>query len=101
MTIAGLINHQLATTKQSERSAAEQLGVTRQTLINWRKGVYTPDPRERERISRLAIWLGEPEARIMAMALAENGVDTSIFEEMAAFAKGVYLSSVGVLVPAS
>lgn len=93
MRVRDVINDRMAETGQSERGAAQELGVTRQTLINWRKGVYLPDPRDQERIHRLAVWAGESEARIMAMVLAEKGVDTSIFEGMAAFAKGVYLSS--------
>lgn len=89
MTIAELIEHTLEETGQSQRAAATELGVSRVTFINWLNGVYVPDPWDDERIHGLADWSGKEYSRLLAMILSEKGIDTSVFEDLVNFAKGV------------
>jgi DNA-binding XRE family transcriptional regulator len=88
MTIGELLTKKVEELgNQSE--AARQLGVSRQTLIAWTRG-QNPDLTEYSRIAKFA---GEPEGYVFAVMLSDRGITTAIFEELADYAMGVYLSS--------
>lgn len=91
MTVRELLNEALESRVGGNKSeAARQLGITRQTLDHWLHGVYDPDLKYARAIADLT---GETEAKVLAMMLSDRGIDPSIFEELATYAMGVYLSS--------
>lgn len=99
MTIAQLIKKRLKKTGQAQRAAAVDLGVTRQTLINWMHGAYVPEPWPSEQVKKLAGWLDEPYPRVLALIFAEKGIDLEpdVFHDLADLAK----SPVSVIGPAA